>query len=331
MTAAAAPRNIVAAGAGRMGRGIAQVFAYAGHGVTLIDLKERSAKARAALFAEALDEIKANLGLLAGLGLFAPRVCHTILARIAVAGGDEAAAALAEADIIFEGVPETLSAKGEALALIGAHARADAVIASTTSTILVDALAALVDHPERFLNAHWLNPAYLIPLVEISAGSATDGAVTDRFCAFLEAVGKVPVRCTASPGYIVPRIQAIAMNEAARLVEEGVASAQDVDRAVRVGFGIRFAAMGMLEFIDWGGGDTLYYASNYLKKELAADRYTAPDIVVRNMEDGATGLTAGRGFYDFAAMDTAAWRKDKLARMVALIKDMDLFRPPVAD
>ena len=123
-------------------------------------------------------------------------------------------------------------------------------------------------HRERFLNAHWLNPAFLIPLVELSPGARTDPAVTARLKAMLEAIGKVPVVCAARPGYIVPRIQALAMNEAARMVEEGVASAEDIDKAIKYGFGIRYAVLGMLEFIDFGGGDILYYASRYLTEAL---------------------------------------------------------------
>ena len=103
-----------------------------------------------------------------------------------------------------------------------------------------------------------------MPLVELSPGEHTDPAVTARLKALLEGVGKVPVVCAARPGYIVPRIQALAMNEAARMVEEGVASAEDIDKAIKYGFGFRFAVLGMLEFIDWGGGDILYYASRYL-------------------------------------------------------------------
>jgi 3-hydroxybutyryl-CoA dehydrogenase len=80
----------------------------------------------------------------------------------------------------------------------------------------------------------------------------------------LEGIGKVPVVCAATPGFIVPRIQALAMNEAARMVEEGVASAEDIDKAIRYGFGFRYAVLGLLEFIDWGGGDILYYASRHL-------------------------------------------------------------------
>ena len=111
---------------------------------------------------------------------------------------------------------------------------------STTSTMLVDTLAEFVTHKERFINAHWLNPAYLVPLVEMSPGKHTDPAVTAKLKAMLEGIGKVPVICAARPGYIVPRIQALAMNEAARMVEEGVASAEDLDKAIKYGFGFRF-------------------------------------------------------------------------------------------
>ena len=96
--------------------------------------------------------------------------------------------------------------------------------------------------------------------------------------------------CAPRPGYIVPRIQALAMNEAARMVEEGVASAEDIDKAIKYGFGFRFAVLGMLEFIDWGGGDILYYASRYLTQALGSERYAAPEIVERNMREGRIGL-----------------------------------------
>ena len=118
-----------------------------------------------------------------------------------------------------------------------------------------------------------------MPLVELSPGAATDPAITARVKTMLEGIGKVPVVCAATPGYIVPRIQALAMNEAARMVEEGVASADDIDKAIKYGFGFRFAVLGLLEFIDWGGGDILHYASRYLTGALNSDRYAAPEII----------------------------------------------------
>ena len=191
-----------------------------------------------------------------------------------------------------------LDLKREALARCAKLAGPKPIIASTTSTILVDDLSSAVDHPERFLNAHWLNPAFLVPLVEVSPGQHTDPAVTARVKALLESVGKVPVVCAARPGYIVPRIQALAMNEAARMVEEGVASAEDLDKAIKYGFGFRFAVLGLLEFIDWGGGDILYYASRYLTGALGSERYAAPEIVERNMAEGRRGLRDGAGFLE---------------------------------
>ena len=196
-------------------------------------------------------------------------------------------------------------------------------------TLSSSAFTRAVDHPERFLNAHWLNPAFLVPLVEVSPGQHTDPAITARLKTLLESVGKVPVVCAARPGYIVPRIQALAMNEAARMVEEGVASAEDLDKAIKYGFGIRFAVLGMLEFIDWGGGDILYYASRYLKGALGSDRYAAPEIVERNMAQGRTGLRSGAGFLDYEGLDVEAYRRERLKAFVDLLGHFGLNRPPV--
>jgi 3-hydroxybutyryl-CoA dehydrogenase len=238
---------------------------------------------------------------------------------------------LRDAAIVFEGVPEVVDLKREALARASQMARAETIIASTTSTILVDDLSSAVAHPERFLNAHWLNPAYLVPLVEVSPGKATDPAITARLKAVLESIGKVPVICAATPGYIVPRIQALAMNEAARMVEEGVASADEIDKAIKYGFGFRFAVLGMLEFIDWGGGDILHYASRYLTGALNSERYAAPDIIGRNMEQGRIGLSTQQGFLDYAGMDVDAYRELRLKAFVELLKHFELARPPARD
>jgi 3-hydroxybutyryl-CoA dehydrogenase len=139
----------------------------------------------------------------------------------------------------------------------------------------------------------------------------------------------VPVVCTASPGYIVPRIQALAMNEAARLVQEGVATAEDIDKATRYGFGFRFAVLGLLEFIDWGGGDTLYYASRHLQQATGEARFAAPKIIEENMVAGRTGLRARRGFLDYSSMDVPAYQRQRLAAFVAMLQHMQLLRAPV--
>jgi 3-hydroxybutyryl-CoA dehydrogenase len=312
-----------------MARGIAVVFAYAGHPVTIVDVKARDNADYARVAKDAIDEVRGTLATLAAFGLFAPADLDGLVARVSVVREAEATGALAEAAVIFEGVPEVPDLKREVFARISKRAGSNAIIASTTSTILADDLSGAVDRPERFLNAHWLNPAYLIPLVELSPGARTDPAVTARLKALLEGIGKVPVVCAARPGYIVPRIQALAMNEAARMVEEGVASAEDIDKAIKYGFGVRFATLGMLEFIDWGGGDILYHASRYLTRALGDDRYAAPNIVERNMAEGRIGLKTGQGFLDYESRDLDAYRRERLAAFVALLRHLGLTRPPV--
>jgi 3-hydroxybutyryl-CoA dehydrogenase len=320
---------IACLGAGRMGRGIAVAFAYAGHRVAIVDFKARDAASFAALEAEALGEIRKTLASMALFGLLKPADVDTLMTRVRVVPEADAAAALSAAAVIFEGVPEVLDLKRDALARASKLAGPTAIIASTTSAILVDDISGAVEHPERFLNAHWLNPAYLVPLVELAPGVATDPAITAQVKALLESIGKVPVVCAATPGYIVPRIQALAMNEAARMVEEGVASAEDIDKAIKYGFGFRFAVLGLLEFIDWGGGDILHYASRYLTDALNSDRYAAPDIIGRNMAEGKVGLRSGEGFLDYTGMDVDAYREQRLAAFVDLLKHFGLAKPPV--
>jgi 3-hydroxybutyryl-CoA dehydrogenase len=321
---------IACLGAGRMGRGIAVAFAYAGHDVSMIDVKaDRSGQQFEKLEAEALGEVRKTLASLARFGLLTEAQAQKVIARVTVVPASRSARALADAAIVFEGVPEVVELKRDVLGAASRTVGPEVIIASTTSTILVDDLSDAIEHPHRFLNAHWLNPAYLIPLVEISPGKATDTSAIDRIKSLLEGIGKVPVVCAATPGFIVPRIQALAMNEAARMVEEGVASAEDIDKAIRYGFGFRYAVLGLLEFIDWGGGDILYYASRYLESALGNDRYRAPDVISNNMRDGRIGLRSGAGFLDYTGLDVDAYRERRLAALVDMLRHFGLARPPV--
>jgi 3-hydroxybutyryl-CoA dehydrogenase len=320
---------IACLGAGRMGRGIAVAFAYAGHAVTMIDVKSRSREQFSKLQSEALDEVRKTVSSLMRFGLLNENEAETVTSRVRVAASDASASALSGAGLVFEGVPEMVELKREVLAAASRQIRPDVIIASTTSTILVDDLSGAIENPERFLNVHWLNPAYLIPLVEISPGAKTDPTAIDRVKALLEGIGKVPVVCAATPGFIVPRIQALAMNEAARMVEEGVATAEDIDKAIRYGFGFRYAVLGLLEFIDWGGGDILFYASRYLEGALQSDRYRAPEVISNNMRDGRIGMRTGAGFLDYSGLDVDAYRERRLAAMVDMLRHFGMARPPV--
>jgi len=315
-------------GAGRMGRGIALSYAFAGIPVLMLDIKERTVAERALLADSVFEELRADLSFLAEMNLVDESGIEQVLDRVVLTHSGEDQSSLQACGIIFEAVPEVMAAKMGAFAYISSHADKAAIVASTTSTFLVTALAALVKNPSRFLNAHWLNPAHLMPLVEISRGDQTSQAAVDDLVASLESIDKVPVVCSASPGYIVPRIQALAMNEAARLVEEGVASAEDVDKAVKFGFGLRFAVLGLLEFIDWGGGDILYYGSEYLS-ESVHERFNAPQIIVDNMHNNRNGLRDGKGFYDYSEIDIVAYRKRRQEDFIALLNHNKLL--PVFD
>ena len=319
-----------ALGAGRMGRGIALAFACAGQEVALIDVKKRSAAERAKLRDEPMRDIESQLGALVVLGIVPEAAVATILGCIEIHDRDSAAGCLRGLELLFEGVPEVMEVKAQAFAFAARHLPAEAIVASTSSTFLSTALAGIVPAAERFLNAHWLNPAHLIPLVEISPHPGTDPDVTERLRARLEAIGKVPVLCGPSPGYIVPRMQTLLMNEAARMIEEGVATAEDIDRATRYGFGIRYAAMGVVEFIDVVGNDILHYAGKYLSRALDSERYASPPIVGRYMAEGRNGLRSGKGFYDWSTTDVAAYRRDSTARLVELLRIVGCM-PKIAD
>ena len=320
--------RFAAVGAGRMGRGIAIAFAYAGHRVDLIDLKPRSAADWARLRAEAGAEVKQSLHSLVQLGAISAPQAQAMSLRVEYVDADHAPQALAATELVFEGVPETLDAKRAALAQLSAWCRDDAILTSTTSSLGAGQLAALVRRPERFLNIHWLNPAYIIPVVELSTHKGTAPTVLARAKAMMESIGKLPVVCSDAPGYIVPRLQALIMNEAARMIEEGTASAEEIDKATRYGLGLRFAALGVVEFIDFGGADILHHASREMSASIDPQRYRAPAILERMMAEGHLGLKSGSGFYDYRGRDEAAYRRDVLQRTLGMLRHAGLWRQP---
>ena len=315
---------VAVVGAGRMGRGISLSFAYAGHEVKLFDSEERCTADFVALSESVHREIETELGFMQRLQLICAEQVQKIGARITVVARAEAAEPLGQAHVVFEAVAEILEVKQSTYAWLNALVPDTAIIGSTTSTILVDTLAEFVEHPGRFLNTHWLNPALLMPLVEMSPGNSSEEEPVAAMKALLESIGKQPVICAASPGFIVPRIQALAMNEAARCVEEGVASAEDVDKAIRIGFGVRYAVLGLLEFIDWGGGDIVYYATKYLAGSLDDKRFTVPEIIEENMRENRNGIRDGQGFYDYRERDVDAYRQERMGDFVKLLQHLSL-------
>ena len=311
----AALPQVSVVGAGRMGEGIALAFIHAGLPVTLIDIKDRAEDERHGYFERVRTNLRGELQMLVRLGVLQSEQSDIALSQLTLLSRSEAAEAMHVCDLVFEAVPEVIEVKQQTFAWVSEHVPATAIIASTTSTFLVTELSEMVSGPQRFVNAHWLNPAHLMPLVEVSRSEATCPQVVERLLQLLKRIGKVPVVCNPVAGYIVPRIQALAMNEAARMVEEGVASAEDIDTAVRVGFGLRFSVLGLLEFIDWGGGDILYYASRYLSGALSP-RFESPQVIADNMQNVRNGLRDGQGFYDYRDLDVDAYRQQRLGDFV---------------
>ena len=305
--------NIACLGAGRMGRGIAVVFAYAGHEVTMVDFKARAAEHFARLEADALDEVRKTLASLAQLGLLTEADVDPLIARVSVAPESHSGAALSDAGIVFEGVPEVLDLKREALAAASKLRGPDAIIASTTSTILVDDLSGAVEHPAASstrtgsIRPFWSRWSKFRP-------AHTDPAITARVKALLESIGKVPVVCAATPGYIVPRIQALAMNEAARMVEEGVASAGGHRQGDQIRLRLSLCGARNAGIHRLGRRRILYYASRYLEGALGSDRYRAPDVDFTQYGRRPHRLRTGAGFLDYDGIDVDAYREQRLKR-----------------
>jgi 3-hydroxybutyryl-CoA dehydrogenase len=306
-----------------MGRLIALSYAFAGLDVALVDLRERSPQDAAAQRDAAWAAIDAALRFLVAEGVApadAPQRTRERLAWHDAAGAD---AALAGADLVVEAVAERASDKAPVLARIAAAVGPDCAIGSTTSTIAPDELAAMVPGPGRYLNVHWINPPHVSPLVELQPGRATDPALVEALRALHEAMGKVPIVCGPSPGYLMPRLQIALMNEAAKMVEEGVAEPADIDRAMRWGLGVRYANMGILEFVDWGGAEILLHAGRYMARATGAERFAPPPLVERMVAEGRSGLRTGRGFYDWQGRDVAAEQQAVQRRILGLLRDGD--------
>ena len=304
-------------GAGRIGRQIALAAALGGCRVLVCDVKDRSRADADAVLADARREIERDLLLMVEEDIVKPIEATDVLARIEARVGLDG---LADCGFVQEALPELLDVKREAFARLEDRVRDDAVIASTSSTISPRHLAGSVPGPERFLVVHWLNPAHIIPLVEVVPGAATAPAVVERTLALLERLGKTPVRCGDSPGFIGPRLQVLLMNEAVRLVEEGVATPEDVDRAFRAGMGFRYASVGIFEFIDWGGVDILHRASRFMATATGDPRFAPARLVEEKIARNELGPKTGRGFFDYAGDRRDAFETAKVRALLRQLK-----------
>ncbi len=304
-------------GPGRIGRQIALAFALGGHHTLLVDLKDRTDVERATVFSDARREIARDLRLMAEEGVIGQGEVAAALGRIEDRVG---LANLRDCAFVQEALPELPDLKREVFWRLAGCLEPEAILASASSTISPAHLVDAVEWPERFLAAHWLNPAHIIPLVEVVPSAHTSDDVVERTLAILEALGKVPVRCGDSPGFIGPRLQALLMNEAVRLVEEGVATPEDVDRAFKAGMGFRYAQIGIFEFIDWGGVDILHRASGFLAKALGDDRFKPARLVEEKIAKNELGPKTGRGFFDYSGGKRETFETAKIRALLRQLK-----------
>jgi 3-hydroxybutyryl-CoA dehydrogenase len=314
MTAA----SIAIVGPGRMGVGIATavLMANQGYAVTIIDTKKREPGKATAALDRAREEVKANLELLDGLAMLGGDAA-TLNDTLGVSS--ELEQTIAGCSFVFEALPEQKAVKQKFYRSIGPLMDKDTVIASATSTFHLDVFWDVFTRPGNVVSAHWLNPAFLIPLVEVTHGQKTHPWAAARMCDFLRSIGKIPVNMKTSPGFIVPRIQAAAMNEAIRILEEGVATAAEIDTAIKAGFGFRLGVMGLIEFVDLGGVDILYHAGEYLHNKLGGDQFEPPRLVREKMASNETGPRTGRGFYDYRDVDVRELFNEKYRGFAELL------------
>jgi len=269
-----------------MGGGIAEAFAAAGLHVRLSDATpELTLAARERVIERARTHSEAGL---------VPREAVE-RANTVEAAGDLGAAV---AGVELEAVAEDLDVKREVLAACEAAAPADAVIATNTSSLPVDALAAGLRHPERFLAMHWFNPPEWTPGVEVVPAPATDGAVVERVVELLRGIGKRPTVVGAGVGFIANRLQMALFCEAARCVQEGLADPAEVDEVVRSCFGFRLPFFGPFQIADMAGLDVYRAVLEQHRRDLG-ERFFVPDRLAELADRGRIGTSAGAGLYSY--------------------------------
>jgi 3-hydroxybutyryl-CoA dehydrogenase len=280
-------QNVIVIGAGTMGHGIAQVCAMTGRRATLVDID-------AARLEAALAKVASNLSKGVARGKVAAEVRDRALPLLS--SSTDLAAACADADLVVEAVPEDMDLKERILRTVDASAPAHAVLASNTSSMSITALGAFTQRPERVIGLHFFNPVHIMALLEIVTGELTDPDVTAACQAFATEIGKTPIVVRDAPGFATSRLGIAVAMEAIRMVQEGVASPQDIDTAMELGY--RFP-MGPLKLTDLVGLDVRLAITEHLHRELGTDTFRPPQLLKRLVRAGKLGKKSGQGFYDW--------------------------------
>ena len=280
----AVPDRVGVLGGGRMGAGIAHAFLLAGAEAAVVERDRMSADAARARILRAVEaSIERGTTTLA-LETLAPRlhvgVDLDVFGHVALA---------------VEAVPEDLAMKHEALAAVEARLPSGAVLASNTSSLSIDDLAVVLTRPERFLGLHFFNPVPASSLVEVVTGTATDAGLVAQAQDWVRALGKTPVTVADAPGFASSRLGVTLGLEAIRMLEEGVASAEDIDAAMVLGYK---HPMGPLRLTDLVGLDVRLGIAEYLAERLGP-RFEPPELLRRLVAEGKLGRKTGQGFYDW--------------------------------
>lgn len=277
--------TIAVLGAGTMGHGIAQVAGMAGYETRLYDIAPD-------VLRKALEHIEANLSKGVERGKVAAETRDATLERIEAHPALEAATEAAT--VVIEAAPERLDLKRELLAEAAEHAGDSALLATNTSSLSITAIAETLPGPGRVIGMHFFNPAHIMALVEIVRGDATTDAAVDRARSIAERMGKTPIVVRDSPGFASSRLGIALGLEAIRMVEEDVASPEDIDLAMTLGYR---HPMGPLRLTDLVGLDVRLEIARYLHEELGSERFSPPRLLEEMVDAGRLGKKTGEGFY----------------------------------
>ena len=280
-------RKLAVIGAGLMGSGIAQVSARAGWDVVLRDVTD-------AALTRGRDGIRSSYDRFVAKGKLEAADADAALARITTTTDLDA---VADADVVVEAVFEKLDVKHEIFRALDKIVREDTVLASNTSAIPITKIAAVTEHPERVVGVHFFSPVPMMQLCELVRGYKTSDETLATAREFAESVGKTCIVVNRDvAGFVTTRLISALVVEAAKLYETGVASAEDIDTACKLGFG---HAMGPLATADLTGIDILLHATNTIYTESQDEKFAAPELMRRMVDAGDIGRKSGQGFYTY--------------------------------
>ncbi|HGY9627314.1 3-hydroxybutyryl-CoA dehydrogenase [Pseudomonas putida] len=279
-------QQIAVIGAGTMGNGIAQVCAVAGYQVLLIDVSEAALERGVATLGKNLER-QVNKGTLEADQAQAAKT------RIRISTDY---AELASAQLVIEAATENLELKQRILKQVAAHVRNDCLIATNTSSLSVTALAASIEHPERFIGVHFFNPVPMMALVEIIRGLQTSDGTYAQALVVTEKLGKTPITAGNRPGFVVNRILVPMINEAIFVRQEGLASAEDIDTGMRLGCN---QPIGPLALADLIGLDTLLAIMEAFHEGFNDSKYRPAPLLKEMVAAGYLGRKSGRGFFSY--------------------------------